>query len=188
MAAVAGNSMPTLSKGFTLIEMMTVLAVAAILLGIGIPSFRSLIENQRMTAVANDFFAAINLARSEAIKRGARVDMVPAGVGDDWAEGWVVFVDADDDQRPDTGEPIIYAHGPVHESIAIIPRLTNSSKNSPKQYIAYNGTGRTRTNANSQTPQVGSMEFKSDEQIRKISVNFLGRARVCNPGPDGKGC
>src|SRR5690606_17346801 len=130
----------------------------------------------------------INLARSEAIKRGARVDLVPAGDGGDWTEGWVVFVDTDDDQRPDAEEQIVYTHGPVHESIAIIPALTDSSKKSPKQYIAYNGTGRTRTNANSQTPQAGSIEFKSDEQTRKITLNFLGRARVCNPGPDGKTC
>lgn len=180
--------MPNSPKGFTLIEMMVVLAVAAILLGIGVPSFRSLIENQRMTAVTNDFFAAINLARSEAIKRGTRVDLVPAGADGDWSEGWIVFVDADDDQRPDAGEQIIYTHGPVHESIAIIPGFKDSPKGSPKQYIAYNGTGRTRTNANSQIPQAGSIEFKSDEQTRKISLNFLGRARVCNPGADGKGC
>jgi type IV fimbrial biogenesis protein FimT len=175
-------------NGFSLIEMMTVLAVTVILLGIGVPGFGSLIENQRMTATTNDFFAAINLTRSEAIKRGTRVDLVPADVNGDWANGWVIFVDDNNDQRPDMGEPVIFSHGPVHESIAIVPSLTDSKKKSKKQYIAYNGTGRTRTNANSQTPQLGNLEFKSSEQIRKISLNFLGRPRVCNPRTDGKKC
>lgn len=179
--------MRTRHLGFTLIEILAVFAIAAILLGIGVPSFRSLIENQRMTATVNDFFAAINLTRSEAIKRGSRVDLVPLD-GREWENGWMVFIDEDSDQISDTGEQVVFSHGPIHESITIEPSLTDSKKNSKKQYIAYNGTGRTRTNANSQTPQVGNLIFSSDNQIRKISLNFLGRSRVCNPGPDGKGC
>lgn len=171
-------------KGLSLIELMVVIAVAAILMSVGVPSFRDLIESQRLTATVNDFFAAINLARSEAIKRGRRVDLVPLSSDENWAKGWVVFIDDDDDQRPDPDEQVIYSQGEVHGGIEIDAKFTDSKK----QYIAYSGTGRTRTNANSQVTQVGSMTFKSDRQIRKISLNFLGRARVCRPDADGKGC
>lgn len=166
--------------GFSLIELMVVLAIAAILLGIGVPSFRDFIQSQKITAAVNDFFASINLARSEAIQRGARVDVVPVDPDGDWAKGWVVFIDANNNQRPDADEQVIFVHDPVLAEIAI----TASMMGSAVQYIAYTGTGRTRTNASSQVPQAGNITFKLNDQTRKIIINFLGRPRVCNPGID----
>lgn len=61
--------------GFTLVELMVTLAVAAILLTVGVPSFRQLIISNRLTAAANDMVVAINVARSEAIKHNAAVNL-----------------------------------------------------------------------------------------------------------------
>ena len=61
------------NNGFTLIELMVTVAVLAIVLSLGVPSYRALIINNRLTAQANALVASINLARSEAIKRGVRV-------------------------------------------------------------------------------------------------------------------
>lgn len=58
--------------GFTLVELMITIAVAAILLATATPSFTSLIQNHRLVAQHNDFVANLNLARSEAVKRSAR--------------------------------------------------------------------------------------------------------------------
>src|SRR5690606_966949 len=60
------------SRGFTLMEMMLVIAVAALILGFGVPNLRSFILNARMTASANDILMAVHTARSEAIKRQRR--------------------------------------------------------------------------------------------------------------------
>jgi type IV fimbrial biogenesis protein FimT len=168
-------------NGYSVVELMVVLAVAAILLAIGVPSFCSLLQNQKMTTTVNDFFASINLTRSEAIQRGVRVDLVPAGDGSDWVKGWIVLIDQNGNQRADAGEQIIFSHGPVSQGIVIQSAFTDSKK----QYLAYNGTGRTRTNANSQTPQLGSWSFTLDNQARRIVINFLGRPRVCNPASSG---
>ncbi len=171
------------NRGFSLIELMVVMSIAAILLAIGVPSFRSLMQHQKMTATVNDFFAAINLTRSEAIQRGTRVDLVPAEASD-WNKGWIVFIDDNNNQKADAGEQIIFSHGPTPAGMAITSAFTDSQV----KYLAYNGTGRTRTNASSQTPQSGHVSFTMDEQVRKIMVNFLGRPRVCNPDVEKSTC
>jgi type IV fimbrial biogenesis protein FimT len=58
-----------LDAGFSLIELMVTIAVLAIIVTIGIPSFQSLFENSRLNRANDDFIAAVNLARSEAITR-----------------------------------------------------------------------------------------------------------------------
>ncbi|HJU70445.1 MAG TPA: GspH/FimT family pseudopilin [Paucimonas sp.] len=167
-------------RGFTLIELMVVLGIAAILLGIGVPSFRTLLQNQRLTTTVNEFFSAVNLTRAEAIKAGLRVDMVPADAdATDWTQGWIVFIDDNDNQKPDAGERIIQKHEQVPDGIAIDSKFTDSA--AATKYISYNGTGRTQTNAGSQSPQSGTVSFTQDASIRRIKLNFIGRPRVCNP-------
>ncbi|GAB3549163.1 hypothetical protein GCM10027343_30440 [Noviherbaspirillum agri] len=163
---------------------MVVLAVAAILLGAGVPFVRGLVQGQRLTTVVNAFFSSMNLARAEAIRRGVRVDMVPVSDSDDWAKGWVVFVDEDNNQKVDLGEETIFVYDTVGQGIRINASLTDKSPS----YLAYSATGRTRTNASAYAPQFGSVTFELDKQVRKIKINFLGRARVCNPEVAGSTC
>jgi type IV fimbrial biogenesis protein FimT len=75
-------------RGFTLIELMITIAVAAILLSIGVPSFQNIIRENRLATQANELITALNLARSEAIRRGQNVTVTPNG--GDWNSGWVV--------------------------------------------------------------------------------------------------
>lgn len=168
-------------RGFTLPELLIVIAIIGILASIGTPNFQGVMQGLRISAAANDFLAAIYLARSEAIRLGARVDLVPKDADGDWAKGWVVFVDENGNQRPDAGERIVYSHDAVGRGMSIAASLTDSKV----QYLAYIGSGRTRTNASSQSTQFGTFTFRLGRQVRKIKLNFLGRPRVCNPDIDG---
>lgn len=169
-----------------MIELMVVLGIAAILLGIGVPSFRTLLQNQRLTTTVNDFFSAVNLTRAEAIKAGLRVDMVPADAdATDWTQGWVVFVDGNDNQKPDAGERIIQKHEQVPDGIEIDSKFTDPGAT---KYIAYNGTGRTQSNAGSQSAQSGTVSFTLDASVKRIKLNFIGRLRVCNPATEPLTC
>lgn len=170
--------------GFSLIELMVVMTVVAILLCTGVPLIRNLLESQRLTTATNAFFTSVNLARAEAIRRGVRVDMVPSTDSGEWANGWVIFVDEDNDQRADSDEEKIFMHGAVGQGISIKASLTDTSL----PYLAYNGIGRTRTNASAYAPQFGNFTFTLDKQVRKIKINFLGRARVCNPETERRTC
>jgi type IV fimbrial biogenesis protein FimT len=66
------------SNGFTLIELMIVIAIVAILASIGFPSFRLLIQNNNMTAQANGLLGVLQLARSEAVTQRQRVTVCPS--------------------------------------------------------------------------------------------------------------
>ena len=59
--------------GLTIIELMITLVVAAVLISLAVPNFRLLLQNNRITGATNDFLAVVNLARAEAVKRGATV-------------------------------------------------------------------------------------------------------------------
>lgn len=88
--------------GFTLVELMVTLAVLAILIGVAIPSFSTLMASNRLTAATNNFVTAINLARMEALRRNQRVTLCKAAPGatscdtspsSSWGNGWVVFAE-----------------------------------------------------------------------------------------------
>jgi type IV fimbrial biogenesis protein FimT len=89
-------------RGFTLIELLVTLTLVGIIMGLGIPSFNEAIKNNRLTSYANELISALNLARSEAVKRGRtvtvrRVDnnsFTRLSAAANWEDGWDVFVDA----------------------------------------------------------------------------------------------
>lgn len=80
--------------GFTLIELMVTVSILAILLGIGVPSFRATIQGNRVASVSSDLVAALHFARSEAVRRGENVTLCSsndqATCSGDWVDGWVV--------------------------------------------------------------------------------------------------
>ena len=65
-------------SGFSLMELMTTLVVAGVLLAVAVPSFNQMMVNSRITTQANDFVGAINFARSEAIKRNTSLTLCRA--------------------------------------------------------------------------------------------------------------
>jgi type IV fimbrial biogenesis protein FimT len=75
-------------RGFTLIELMVVISIAAVMMGLALPSFTSFVAGQRVKTATSDFSLAAVFARSEAIKRNAEVGMVAAAGG--WKDGWSV--------------------------------------------------------------------------------------------------
>lgn len=75
-------------SGFTLVEMLVTIAILAILLGIGVPSFKNSISSSNMVSNTNGMIGAFNYARIEAIKRGGTVNV--SHNGGDWTGGIVV--------------------------------------------------------------------------------------------------
>lgn len=92
-------------SGFTLIELMIVIALLVILVTIGVPSFQNLVVQNRATAVSNDLLYHLQLARSEALRHSVPVTVCPitsddpgeCAAGTDWKEGWLIFLDENGD-------------------------------------------------------------------------------------------
>jgi len=136
------------SRGLTLIELIVVIAVMSILLGIGLPALGQFQSSERGLARMNDLATSLALTRAEAIRRNRQVVICksPGGEycqrkGAAWHEGWIVFVDLDQDRWRSDDEPLIHSQG--HGSPG--QTLTYAAFGS-RHYVTYRPSGFTRTN------------------------------------------
>jgi len=102
--------------GFTLVETLVSVCLGAIVAAMAAPALGDIIANSRITTEINNMAGHLHLARSEAVKRGQRAVICPSDNGErclgsgDWAGGYMVFIDADEDRRRDADEPVVNFH------------------------------------------------------------------------------
>lgn len=176
---------PRRPHGFTLIELMVTLAIAAILMFLAIPSFVSYQRNTQLTSAANSLLAAINAARGEAMKRGMSAMVVPTNNGSDWTTGWVVFVDKNNSRTyTDTGDNTVLTQAKVPSGISI--KGTGIARGS-QPYIMFDASGYSKTKdgfAGNLSISFGRTDAAAADryrQTREIKISTTGRAKICTP-------
>lgn len=141
------------ATGFTLIELMVVVAIASILAMIAMPSFNEVIEGQRMKGAATDLMIALTRTRSEAITRNTNLTLSPKS--SNWANGW---------QLPDP------ATGALIEDHAAVPGIAITGPGS----VVYQGSGRIQGGAATSFALSGSVTSAT----RCVVVDLSGRPSV----------
>lgn len=165
--------------GYSLLELVMTLAVAALVLTLGLPSFGSLVADKRLHAEVDALFHAIHLARKSSIVRRRVVSICPSADGqscgelDDWSHGWILFANADRDEPPevDEGEDVLQVHT-VDERVRIAANRRAFTLRAT-QLRATNGT-------------LVFCDRAGRATARALVVSFTGRPRVAREDTRGR--
>ena len=175
-------------SGFTLIELMVTLTIAATLAAVAVPTVQSFLRSNELSAASSELLTAINTARVEAMKTGQSTMVVPVDNGASWSEGWVVFVDKNRNQTYSSGTDTVLAqHGAMASYFSV---AGNGTATGTVPYILFNASGYAKTKADAfggLTLNIQRNDVSGAEQLqqtRRIIIANTGRARICKPLTD----
>jgi type IV fimbrial biogenesis protein FimT len=166
--------------GLTLVELLSTLATASIVLAIAVPSYQVLVQRSRVTSASHSLYSHLQLARSEAVHRAERVVMCPShnhtncAESLDWSRGWILFLDRDRDRQRQDGEPLLRVQNEE------IPDLSVQTTSLQRIAISYQPDGTVTGDSNT--------HFRicvdgPPERNRAVIVSNVGRPRISRRGP-----
>lgn len=166
-------------RGFSLLECMLVIAIAAVLAGLAVPSFSRLVYDSRRAAALNAFIGSVQLARSEAAKRAGDVVLCKSAgtqscsATGEWDPGWLVFanIDRDSPAQVDADEPILHVGMPL--PAARVSANRDALVFRPLDQASTNGT-------------VVFCDARGPEHARAVIVSPSGRPRISATDAQGR--
>ena len=172
--------------GFTLIELVTVLAVAAILAALALPSFRQFVVGSKLSTLSNELIGAFMYARTEAITRNKRITICArdaastatsrkcATAGGAWEQGWIIYVDDGATvNQVDSGEQILRYRERLDDGYTI----RNNCAGGAIRYLSWNSGGQPRGSFTGGDLVVAAIGGSAKEQ-RHLCLARGGRIRV----------
>ena len=162
-------------------ELVVALAIASVLATMAVPSFHDWLAAYQLANQARHLAETMTRARTEAIRRGHRVNLckspdrrqcADAGA---WSEGFVVFVDVYRDGQVDDDEPVLAVEGPAPPGISV-------RANRPLDgYVSYTSLGQARMLNGAL--QMGTLTVcRSGQQALHVVLANSGRVRIERPG------
>lgn len=123
-------------RGFTVVELVVAVSIVAILAALALPSFREMSVRMTITSNANDLVGALNLARSEAVKRGFPVNVV--ATSGNFSNGWTV--------TPPSVSPALTLQS--HPAVANNYKVVAAQGSTASTAISFNATGNVASSNN----------------------------------------
>ena len=170
--------------GFTLIELMVTIAIAATLMMVAVPSFVQFQRNARLSDAVSSFISAANTARANAMKQGVNTYLVSA-TGTSWSSGWLVYSDANWNKVFNEGtEEVVLRREALGTDLTIItPGATGGPNSLVDGYLMFNGSGYPRLKDGSFSN--GRIEIKTTDRSSTVIFDQVGRVRSCTTGSTG---
>jgi type IV fimbrial biogenesis protein FimT len=168
---------PRLGAGRTLVDLLVALAIAAALVSLALPTYHGWIARQQQWNAAAGLISGLSLARSEAMKRGMRVDLCPSSDGiacvttGQWERGWIMFPDPDRSGDRTGSEPLIRA------SSAEAPGVTIRGNRPVANYVSYTDVGHARLVSGAL--QMGTFDVcRTGQMMLQVVLANGGRVRL----------
>jgi type IV fimbrial biogenesis protein FimT len=169
------------SRGFTLIELMIVIALMAVLTSLAVPGFSQFLSKRSVSAAAATLATDYRFARSEAIKRASFVTVCRstdstscAGVSESWHGGWIVFADTDGNGVVGANEDILR----VQQVVQGISSMANPTLSSTRHTATFRSSGIAVSVSDTMviTPSVASTN------TRLMCISWQGRVALRSQG------
>ena len=171
-------------RGVTLVELLVVLSIVAVLAGLATPALRELRHRLQLRLEIERLLGSLQLARGEALLRGSRVALCPAGpdagrldCSGGYRDGWLVFEDRDRDQRYDPGgDRLLRVAQPLPPRYRYAPRSGEGSLGGAISFLPDGSARRSLTLRLCPPPELRL-------QSRSIVLSRVGRLRSALDGP-----
>jgi type IV fimbrial biogenesis protein FimT len=175
-----------LQRGVTLLELVTTVSLVAILAAIAVPNMSDFIRNGRLAAAINDMQSSLQLARTEAIKRGpghnvaicasTTPELLTATCSGGVFNGWIVFEDTDGNGQRNDAEPYLERHATFDSSLTVHSNGDGIVSYSQTGFLTDPSmSGKTWTQHISICDSRGNTAVGSDSTARAVIISDTGR-------------